>query len=390
MKTLRPFLPDLDAGALVALASSSDVAVCAATLTDLSPVDGQAPEWVQLLPAGTFAPNDGRAPWSMKDPAAVIAASMAAAPKGLLAIDYDHAADLAAPKGGAAPAAGWITTLDARPDGIWAKVEWTPAGAKAIAAREYRFISPSFLHGKGDRAVTRIIGAGLVNRPALSQLSALASSQGDTMDPVLKAVLDALGCPPNADQATALAAVATLKAGTAPAALCSAVGVAADATPDQIVASVKTLKAAADGVKAIAAAAGLGADATADQIAASVKTLKTNATAATLLETQVTALAAKVQALEGDKLGAEVDKVIAEGKFVPAQRADLLALAAADKAAFDRLTANAVPVLKAGEQGGVKPAPGELSAEDKAVCAAMGLSAEDFKKSLAAQSGKEG
>ena len=268
MKTLRPFLPDLDAGALVALASSSDVAVCAATLTDLSPVDGQAPEWVQLLPAGTFAPNDGRAPWSMKDPAAVIAASMAAAPKGLLAIDYDHAADLAAPKGGAAPAAGWITMLEARPDGIWAKVEWTPAGAKAIAAREYRFISPSFLHGKGDRAVTRIIGAGLVNRPALSQLSALASSQGDTMDPVLKAVLEALGLAPTADQATALAAVATLKAGTAPAALCSAVGVAADATPDQIVASVTALKATADGVKAIAAAAGLGADATADMFPA--------------------------------------------------------------------------------------------------------------------------
>ncbi|AWB06806.1 hypothetical protein A6A40_17290 (plasmid) [Azospirillum humicireducens] len=379
---------NVPAPALCAAGLAETVATCA-VFSDLS-TGGTPPRRIRLLPAGAVQPNDGRAGWTVKDAAAVVAASLATAPHGLLAIDYDHAADLAAPKGGTAPAAGWITGLQVTAYGIEADVEWTEAGARAIASKEYRFISPSFLHTE-DRQVTRIIGAGLTNRPALSHLPALAH-QGHHMDPILKALLEALGLPQNADQATAVAAVTGLKATAASTtALCSAAGVDAGATADQVVTAVTALKATAGQVKAIASAAGLAETATPAEIAAAVTTLKANASAATLLETQVATLSGRLQALEGDKLSAEVDDAIKAGKFVPAQRAELLALASANKPIFDKLVASAVPVVKPGEQLSGNPSPdGGLTAEQKAVCAAMGLSEDAYKKSLGVPSGKEG
>ncbi|MBP2301301.1 phage protease [Azospirillum picis] len=366
------------------------VATCA-FFADLTTADGIVPRRIRLLPTGAVTPNDGREPWTVTDAAAVVAASLATAPHGLLAIDYDHAADLAAPKGGPAPAAGWITSLQVTAEGIQADVDWTEAGARAIAAKEYRFISPSFRHGP-DRQVTRIIGAGLTNRPALSDLPALAHQHGTSMDPILAALLEALGLPKTADQTTALAAVTGLKATAASTtALCAAAGLNAGATADQVATAVASLQATAGQVKAIASAAGLAESATPLEIATAVASLKANATAVTLLETQVATLSGRLQALEGDKLAGEVDAAIAAGKFVPAQRAELVALASANKPIFDRLVAGAVPVLLPGEQlGGGAPAGGGLTAEQKAVCAAMGLSEDDFKKSLGTSAGKEG
>lgn len=355
-----------------------------AVLCAALPVEaGTAPEWVKLMPAGTFRPNDPRQGWTLRDPAAVIAASLASAAGGMLPIDYDHAVDLAAPQGRQAPAAGWMTQLQARADGIWAQVEWTDAGARAVAAREYRFLSPSFLHAK-DGTVTRILGAGLVNRPALTDLPQLAASQqGDTMDPTLIALREALGLAETADQATALAAVTTLKAGQGQlTALCSAAGLAAGTAPEQLVTAVK---AAVDGVKAVAAAAGLDGTATADQVVASVKALRAGASVA---DQQLATLSAQVKSLMDEKTAAKVDAAIKAGKFPPAQRDNLLALAAAAPATLDAMIEKAVPVLTPGPATGDRPNPdGSLTAEQKAVCAAMGLSEDAYKATLAAQKG---
>ena len=81
---------------------------------------GQGPEWVHLIPAGTFSGADGRGPYTLHNPEAVITASIAA---GKLPIDENHAIDLAAPKGGPSPARGWIVELQSRTDGLWGKVE---------------------------------------------------------------------------------------------------------------------------------------------------------------------------------------------------------------------------------------------------------------------------
>ncbi len=129
--------------------------------------DGQAPEWVQLMPAGpAIEGRDGRA-WTMADPVAV--ARRSGVP---FAFDWEHGQDLLAPTGQPAPAAGWAAALAVRGGQIWAQVEWTEKARAAIAAREYRFVSPAFRHTAAGEVVD-IVGAGLVNRPNVD-MTALA------------------------------------------------------------------------------------------------------------------------------------------------------------------------------------------------------------------------
>lgn len=72
-------------------------------------LDGSAPDWVHLLPLGKWQGVDGRGPYEIAGLAAaekVITATRFQNDARPLAIDYDHATDLAAPQGDPAPAAG--------------------------------------------------------------------------------------------------------------------------------------------------------------------------------------------------------------------------------------------------------------------------------------------
>ncbi|KAA0683348.1 phage protease [Roseomonas genomospecies 6] len=318
---------------------SYETAVCSALTTAL-PTDGAAPEWVQLLPVGRFQPNDGRAGWVLRDVSKVVAASLAAAPKGILAIDYDHAADLAAPKGGMAPAAGWIKELSARADGIWGRVEWTKAGASAIADKEYRFISPSFLHTK-DGIVTRIVGAGLTNRPALPGLPALASFQGSTMDPILVAVLEALGLPKTADQAAVIDAITKLKDGS--------VTATAAAVPDPARYVPRAMY---------------------DEATMALASVRSN--------------------LTDEQTVAKVEAAIRDGKLTPAQRDWGLAICRQNPASFDEFSRTAPAVfanlsrelLPGARWGG--GSSNKLTENQLALCASMNLDPSDYAKNLEA------
>lgn len=166
--------------------------------------DGEVPEWIHVLPPpGQVRTVDDRGPYVYADPQAVIAASMAAGRD--LEIDVNHATHLAAPKGGEAPARGWIKELQARSDGIWARVEWTAEGAALIAQKAYRFISPVLGIDKKDRKTVRsLLGAGLVNRPNLSGLAAL--NQEGSMA-FMERLAEKLGLDPGASEETILAAL---------------------------------------------------------------------------------------------------------------------------------------------------------------------------------------
>ncbi|PWE28981.1 hypothetical protein C4N9_09180 [Pararhodobacter marinus] len=127
-------------------------------------------DWVHLLPAGAITTQDGRGPYRVEDAEALIAASLQSTSK--LPIDENHAIDLAAPRGEASPARGWIVGLQARDDGIWGQVEWTDTGKSLLADRAYLALSPAIAHDKSGR-VLRILRASLVNRPNLRGLTAL-------------------------------------------------------------------------------------------------------------------------------------------------------------------------------------------------------------------------
>lgn len=357
-------------------ARGDDVATCAV----LTAVDG-APDWVQLLPAGDVVPNDGRTPWLLPDPAAVVAAS--APYLATASVDYDHGTN----KTGSSRAAGWIAKLSAEgphgEPGIWAKVDWTGPGRLALANKEYRFISPVFTFDKVTRAVGRIVRAALTNDPALADLPALASQQSEN-NPVnddLKKIAAALGLDPaTATMDDVIKAIATLNDNaTAMAArkkaLCSAAGLpetAKDADVDTaICAKLTTAESAAEAGKPA------GAEASA-------------------LQKQVDDLQKAVALLSADNAGArakeKVDAAIAAGKITPAQKTWAVDYCSRDPKGFDAFVGSAPAILKSGRiapAGGKDDASVGLTHEQLAICTAMEIDPKDFQATQTALGAKE-
>ena len=126
-------------------------------------VDGEPPEWIQLVPAGdNIEALDGRK-FANKTPDAIVKA-FNDDPRDL-PIDWNHATELKAPKGEEAPAACWVSEMENRGGEIWGKASWTPRGAASLKSREYRYLSPAFLMNKA-RNIIQVISAALVTRPA--------------------------------------------------------------------------------------------------------------------------------------------------------------------------------------------------------------------------------
>ena len=113
----------------------------------------------------------------------------------------------------------WIKELSHDENGLWGRVEWTATAGEMIARKEYRYVSPSFMHAAGQ--IVRLNGAGLVHKPAL-RLKALAQEE-PPMDPQFQRpdtgpdktkaapsmtrVLEALGLQPDATDAEILEAL---------------------------------------------------------------------------------------------------------------------------------------------------------------------------------------
>jgi phage I-like protein len=171
------------------------------------------PSRIMLVPADkTVTGRDGRE-WANPDPRIVALNSNKRLP--MLPIDENHSTDLSAPKGGAAPAFGWMKNLCADASGaVWADVEWNERGQDALARKEYRFISPVFLHNeKGE--INCILRAALTNSPNLN-LPALNSERLENNNEMevsmYKALLAALGLPETATEAEAVALAKSLNA----------------------------------------------------------------------------------------------------------------------------------------------------------------------------------
>jgi phage I-like protein len=147
------------------------VSTCAVAIA----ADNEAPEWVELIPAGKFSAVDGRGPFDNQDPDSIVGASIAKMPQVGLVLDYDHSTDLAAPEGRPAPAAGWLKQFKIENGAIFARIEWTADAAEALKEKKYRYVSPVFEHDK-DGKVERILRAALTNNPALVNLPAIASA----------------------------------------------------------------------------------------------------------------------------------------------------------------------------------------------------------------------
>ncbi|WP_281825598.1 phage protease [Jannaschia rubra] len=170
---------------------AEQIAMMAEGTTEITPAD----PWVMLCPTGDVSGRDGRQ-FRVVNAVEVVKRSQS---PGDLPVDYEHQSEAPTKgEGGPRPAAGWIEELEARPDGIYGRVNWTDKAARMIADREYRFLSPVFMH-TANRVVTRIVGAGLTHRPNL-ELKALSSAQqaDDVTGDRVAEIADAAGLDPSA------------------------------------------------------------------------------------------------------------------------------------------------------------------------------------------------
>lgn len=336
--------------------------------------EGAVPEWVQLTPVlqGEIATFDGRGPYLLADAAAVIAASMAHE-RGIL-IDENHATDLAAPTGKEAPARGWIKELQSRADGIWGRVEWTKAGRELVADKAYRGISPVMTLQSDKKTVRAIPRASLVNLPNLRGM--LALNQEQTMGSMAK--------------------------------LAAALGLAEDASEEAILAAIKALMdkkpqgegdmpALQSALAEIGVALGVEGAAKPATIVAAAKLASGGTKDLVALQSQVTSLTTQLTTLQGagKRALAEgfIDKAITDRRagVNAVNREDLIALHMSDQAMAEKLV-NGFPMLTGTGTLIAPPAAKDgtvsLNAEQQAACAALGVSEDDYKKSLAEEARK--
>ncbi len=186
---------DLHPRALVALFASAgeQLAKCYLPAPLRADATGAAdqPKWQMLFPLGTFH-NGG---WPKEgitiDPAFcdTMVANWKKRGNPALPVDYLHRGAFDELPVDQQIASGWIENLEARTDGLWAQVKWTPKARELIAADEYRFLSPEF-HLKGIDAHTgkpqgpTLVGAGLLNRPAFQEMPRVAAA-AVTTNPVV-------------------------------------------------------------------------------------------------------------------------------------------------------------------------------------------------------------
>lgn len=353
------------------------------------PATGQdVPEWVHLVPAGTFRGADGRGPYTLADPDGVIKASMAA---GKLAIDENHAIDKATPEGRPSPARGWITALEVRSDGLWGRVEWTRSGEALVADHAYRGLSPVFVAERGSGRIVKLLRASLTNDPNLD-LTTLHNRSHDAMD--LSKLREALGLAADADEAAIIAAAANAhKAMATHSADLARIATAAGLDAKEISADglVTHLQARGDDAKLKAVREALrtaGVDYDTTSPADLQKHLQARGDGDKLAGT-VIELQTKLDALEASraKEAAEraIDDAIAAGKPIRAMRDHYIARHIKDPAGVAKELAG-LPSLN---DGGARRPTGEtgtdgLSGDQREVCRLMGLDPKKYADQLKA------
>lgn len=364
-----------------AAAHPAAIALAACAFALPQPAEGDSIQ-VQLIPAGNFRPDDGRElkvdHWHIDHAVASRLIDRFAARKNPRVLDYEHQTLNKETNGQPAPAAGWITALTWRDGaGLFGTVQLTARAKAAIAAGEYRYISPVFSYDASTGDVLDLQMAALTNNPAIDGMQPLelraAATFGITteespMNKLLLALCTALALDAGTtteDQAIA-ALTAHFKADPL-AGVRKSLGVAEDAKPEAIVAACTAIKAKAD--------AAADADPAKFVPVAQFETVKT----------ELAALTAKQRDGEVSVL---VETGLADGRLLPAQKDWATSLGKKDIAALTAYLASAQPIaaLTGSQTGGRAPEktdanPHALTAAELAVCSATGITPEAFAKS---------
>jgi phage I-like protein len=332
-------------------------AILAAQALPDAPDGAQVPDWVHLVPSGAFSARDGRGPWRYDDAARVIAESFAA--RARIHVDLNHSTDTAAKMGLDAPAVGYVTEMEERESGIWARVDWTARGRELLADRAYWGISPVIQFDKKSRRVRAIARAALTNDPAVANLSPLSTKENAMF---LSKVAEMLGLDPEAGEDDILAALEKRLADpddAAPLAALSRIGAAMGLEGDDL--SLGELVSAARGLRAAGGEQG-------EALAA--------------LQTEV----AELRSAEKRRAAsAFVEAAIRDRRAgVAAERETYVALHMENPGRAEKLVA-ALPKLGETHTGGPAPDPdvsGALGADHTRLAEMLGIDPEKYKARL--------
>jgi phage I-like protein len=184
---------------------------------DQLPDDG----WYHIVPLGEFrVRHEGKTILQVIDDRAIAAMAKRFLEAGeKLLIDFDH---FSYDPDKSSEAAGWIVEVEARSNGLFARVEWTDEGEPAITNKRYRFVSPVWMPADCEVLANnrlrplRLDSVGLTNQPNLKGMQPLSNrSAGDPLknspEPKethsMKKVLSLLSLSPEASEDSAVDAL---------------------------------------------------------------------------------------------------------------------------------------------------------------------------------------
>lgn len=333
--------------------------------------------WLQVTPAGHFKPADGREikvpSWHINQAIATKVIERFHATKNKRVVDYEHQTLRKEENGQPAPAAGWYTDLQWREgEGLFGKVQLTARAAQYIANGEYQYFSPVFLYHPTTGDVLDVQMGALTNAPAIDGMQELSlraaasfgcfddSSEENPVNPLLLALLAALGLPENTTEEQAVAALSAHTTN-----LRKLLGL------DEGEVFAPALVAACTGLKAKAAI--------------SVDPAKfVPVTVVDGLKADLAALTARLGERDQKDLEGLIGAALEDGRLHKSMEDWARDLGKSDRASLTAYLDKAAPiaVLTRSQTEGKSPVADDktgLTQEELAVCSAMGLTAEQFK-----------
>lgn len=127
-----------------------------------------APEWIRVVPIGTFPTHHDGPHEITAEHIQEMAASFERTSTDVL-VDVEHGSLC-----GESRAAGWSDAVESRADGLYMRYpEWTPYGQTYVDAREYRYLSPVYqvasVGKDGSDRGAQLLSVALTNSPYLNE-----------------------------------------------------------------------------------------------------------------------------------------------------------------------------------------------------------------------------
>jgi phage I-like protein len=352
---------------------------------------------MQLFPAGTFdAPRGalrGKGPWRLDADSAKRLIGVVSKRQNDIVVDYEHQSLLSAQNGKPVVAAGWIgpQTLEWREPpaaypGLFAiSPKFTAAASAHIAADEIRYVSPVFSYDAKTGEVLDIINVSLTNNPAIDGMQAvsvaaagflastsLINPQESAMDELLEQLRYLLNLPLTSTPEDIAAELDKLKT------MIAQPDAAATSLLDVLTAQTAEIAALSAQVGTEAARINPEVDLTKYAPISVVNEMRT-----------------QLAALSGNVVDDRVERLIeqgkADGRIIGEQLESYLTnLGKQDFAALSGFLDSAQPIAALSGMQTKNKLPedmasgGHLTADELAVCSAIGVDPDEFKKTKAA------